>query len=106
MNRNNGRNPRPDLQLRLAPGEARERSALFRRAVRNEDQQQQQQDEENNNLSGLSSEEDEPGSPHLDPMVLTSCPLCLMYVMLPRNDLKCPKCKKPLVLHEALSRRS
>nr|TKW08036.1 hypothetical protein SEVIR_6G002500v2 [Setaria viridis] len=35
------------------------------------------------------------------PMVLAGCPQCLMYVMLSKEEtqLKCPKCKSPVLLH-------
>ncbi|RWW24338.1 hypothetical protein BHE74_00021675 [Ensete ventricosum] len=31
-------------------------------------------------------------------MVLAGCPRCLMYVMLPEDDPKCPKCKSAVLL--------
>ncbi|EPS68437.1 hypothetical protein M569_06333, partial [Genlisea aurea] len=31
-------------------------------------------------------------------MVLVGCPRCLMYVMLPGSDPKCPKCKSTVLL--------
>ncbi|WOL00856.1 hypothetical protein Cni_G09569 [Canna indica] len=31
-------------------------------------------------------------------MVLAACPRCLMYVMLSRDDPKCPKCKSAVLL--------
>ncbi|TVU43857.1 hypothetical protein EJB05_10357 [Eragrostis curvula] len=36
------------------------------------------------------------------PMVVAGCPQCLMYVMLSKEEekqLKCPKCKSPVLLH-------
>ncbi|URD82700.1 hypothetical protein MUK42_02448 [Musa troglodytarum] len=45
--------------------------------------------------SCLSSEADSPEGPS---MVLAGCPRCLMYVMLPGDDPKCPKCKSAVLL--------
>ncbi|KAJ8510184.1 hypothetical protein OPV22_000618 [Ensete ventricosum] len=45
--------------------------------------------------SCLSSEANSPEGPS---MVLAGCPRCLMYVMLPEDDPKCPKCKSAVLL--------
>ncbi|CAD6250783.1 unnamed protein product [Miscanthus lutarioriparius] len=37
-------------------------------------------------------------SPEATSMVLAACPRCLMYVMLSEADLRCPRCRSPVLL--------
>lgn len=43
-------------------------------------------------LSSLVGEED------VTPMVVAGCQRCLMYVMLAVSDLRCPKCRSPVLV--------
>ncbi|KAL5215481.1 hypothetical protein ABZP36_006882 [Zizania latifolia] len=59
-------------------------------------------DEESSPSSCLSSENEHglqwSSSPEATSMVLTACPRCFIYVMLPQDDPRCPQCKSPVIL--------
>lgn len=37
-------------------------------------------------------------SPEATSMIVAGCPRCLMYIMLPEKDPRCPKCKSTVLL--------
>ncbi|KAL2323036.1 hypothetical protein Fmac_027415 [Flemingia macrophylla] len=49
------------------------------------------QEEEDNNVNN--NDVDCSNNPEVVPLVLIGCPRCLMYILVPKDNLMCPKCK-------------
>ncbi|VFQ59215.1 unnamed protein product [Cuscuta campestris] len=93
MSRRNGNGPKLDLKLNLSPPTRMSRSPM---------ESPGRSSSGSPPSSCVSSEEECPrrycSSPEVASMVLVGCPSCLMYVMVAKDDPKCPKCKSTVLL--------
>nr|GMD41623.1 Gb:AAF02129.1 isoform 1 [Ipomoea batatas]GME20839.1 Gb:AAF02129.1 isoform 1 [Ipomoea batatas] len=99
MSRRNG--PKLDLKLNLSP--PRRGGGGGRGAARESPGRSSTVSPTSPPSSCVSSENPEESrryssSPEGAAMVLAGCPRCLMYVMLAKDDPKCPKCKSTVLL--------
>ncbi|EHA8591002.1 hypothetical protein COCNU_scaffold030165G000020 [Cocos nucifera] len=87
MRRNNGKSPKLELKLNLSL-----RTTSRRVGAEEEDESLASASPPSSCVSSGSN------SPEATTMVLAGCTRCLMYVMLPQEDPKCPKCKNAVLL--------
>ncbi|CAA2959296.1 Hypothetical predicted protein [Olea europaea subsp. europaea] len=102
---NNAESPKLELKLNLSPPRASLQVQSPNRSVSSI---------EISPRSSCMSQEGSPddtysSSPEATSMMLVGCPQCLMYVMLFKEDPKCPKCKSTVLLdfqHEDGNKKS
>ncbi|KAK8531905.1 hypothetical protein V6N13_131264 [Hibiscus sabdariffa] len=95
MSRRNG--PKPDLRLNISPPRLNPRVESPSRGATVSPTSSPSSCVSSHDMTdavGYSSSPDVTSSP----MVLVGCPRCLMYVMLSKNDPKCPQCKSTVLL--------
>lgn len=105
----NGRSAKPELKLNLTCQLPRgEPSALMRMETEDEDDDSDLPTSmASSTSSGLSLTSDPPSScvssansPQASKsMVVAGCPRCLVYVMLPVDDAKCPQCNNAVLVN-------
>ncbi|CAI9097643.1 OLC1v1034117C1 [Oldenlandia corymbosa var. corymbosa] len=96
MSRRNGSAPKLDLKLNLSPprGNLRVQSPSRSSTV-------SPTSPPSSCLSSELNQEDNyvfSNSPDSTAMIVAGCPRCLMYIMLPEKDPRCPKCKSTVLL--------
>ncbi|KAI5674415.1 hypothetical protein M9H77_14779 [Catharanthus roseus] len=96
MSRRNGNVPKLDLKLNLSPPRGNQRvqspsrsSTASPTSPPSSCVSSELNQEENYSFSN---------SPEATSMIVAGCPRCLMYIMLPEKDPRCPKCKSTVLL--------
>lgn len=97
MSRRNGKAPKLDLKLNLSPprGNLRLQSPSRSSTV------SPTSPPSSCVSSELNQDQDTyifSNSPDSTAMIVAGCPRCLMYIMLPEKDPRCPKCKSTVLL--------